>query len=297
MGAVTLVEERLVGLLGAFLDGVQRGPCVAVEPTERVLVVRGRDAYVRNRHGGHCRRRHRDRPADCAPTSAVPPRAGQDGGMTVESPVAPGSRIAIAGASGLIGSALARSLTDDGYEVLRLVRRAPRARGEVRWDPDAGQVDVAGLDGCAAVVNLMRRGGRVPPLDGGVQGDDPHQPGARHEGTRRGRRIPRHTAERVRQRQRDRLLRLHGRPGRGRVGGAGGGVPVHVVRREGATEAARRPGSARRSPVRGWWWPGAGVPGVRCSRCSRPVWAGGWGTAASTGASSPSMTRSPPCAI
>lgn len=94
--------------------------------------------------------------------------------MTVESPVAPGSRIAIAGASGLIGSALARSLTDDGYEVLRLVRRAPRARGEVRWDPDAGQVDVAGLDGCAAVVNLMRRGGRVPPLDGGVQGDDPH---------------------------------------------------------------------------------------------------------------------------
>ncbi|GAQ67822.1 TIGR01777 family oxidoreductase [Streptomyces scabiei] len=78
--------------------------------------------------------------------------------MTDESPVPPGSRIAIAGASGLIGSALARSLTDDGHEVLRLVRRAPRARGEVRWDPEAGQVDTAGLAGCAAVVNLAGAG-------------------------------------------------------------------------------------------------------------------------------------------
>ncbi|KFG05344.1 MULTISPECIES: TIGR01777 family oxidoreductase [Streptomyces] len=78
--------------------------------------------------------------------------------MTDESPVPPGSRIAIAGASGLIGSALARSLADDGHEVLRLVRRAPRARGEVRWDPEAGQVDTAGLAGCAAVVNLAGAG-------------------------------------------------------------------------------------------------------------------------------------------
>ncbi|MEE1836695.1 TIGR01777 family oxidoreductase [Streptomyces sp. SP17KL33] len=78
--------------------------------------------------------------------------------MTVESPVPPGSRIAIAGASGLIGSALARSLTKDGYEVLRLVRREPRARGEVRWDPGAGRVDLAGLAGCAAVVNLAGAG-------------------------------------------------------------------------------------------------------------------------------------------
>ncbi|UUU21471.1 TIGR01777 family oxidoreductase [Streptomyces sp. DSM 40750] len=78
--------------------------------------------------------------------------------MNVESPVRPGSRIAIAGASGLIGSALARSLSDDGYDVLRLVRRAPRARGEVRWDPDAGRVDTEGLAGCAAVVNLAGAG-------------------------------------------------------------------------------------------------------------------------------------------
>jgi uncharacterized protein len=78
--------------------------------------------------------------------------------MTVDSPAAPGSRIAIAGASGLIGSALARSLTDDGHDVLRLVRRAPRARDEVRWDPDAQRVDAEGLAGCAAVVNLAGAG-------------------------------------------------------------------------------------------------------------------------------------------
>ncbi|MGW7265434.1 TIGR01777 family oxidoreductase [Streptomyces sp. NPDC054842] len=76
----------------------------------------------------------------------------------MNSPLAPGSRIAIAGASGLIGSALARSLTADGHEVVRIVRRAPRAKDEVRWDPAAQRVDAAGLAGCAAVVNLAGAG-------------------------------------------------------------------------------------------------------------------------------------------
>ncbi|EKX63254.1 TIGR01777 family oxidoreductase [Streptomyces ipomoeae] len=78
--------------------------------------------------------------------------------MNDDSSVPPGSRVVIAGASGLIGSALARSLTEDGYEVLRLVRREPRTAGEVRWDPEAGRVDAAGLEGCAAVVNLAGAG-------------------------------------------------------------------------------------------------------------------------------------------
>ncbi|MFE6485074.1 TIGR01777 family oxidoreductase [Streptomyces sp. NPDC057757] len=75
-----------------------------------------------------------------------------------ESPLAPGSRVAIAGASGLIGSALARSLTSDGHEVIRLVRRAPRGSDEARWDPESRRVDTARLEGCAAVVNLAGAG-------------------------------------------------------------------------------------------------------------------------------------------
>ncbi|MFH0520220.1 TIGR01777 family oxidoreductase [Streptomyces sp. M41] len=64
------------------------------------------------------------------------------------------SRIAVAGASGLIGGALVRSLVADGHEVVRLVRREPRSGDEVRWDPEGSYVDAAGLEGCDAVVNL-----------------------------------------------------------------------------------------------------------------------------------------------
>lgn len=68
------------------------------------------------------------------------------------------SRVAVSGASGLIGTALTRSLTADGHEVVRLVRRAPRGPGEVRWDPAGGRVDTAGLAGCTAIVNLAGAG-------------------------------------------------------------------------------------------------------------------------------------------
>ena len=68
------------------------------------------------------------------------------------------SRIAVAGASGLIGGALVRSLTADGHEVVRLVRRAPRAKDEVRWDPEGRRVDPAALAGCDVVVNLAGAG-------------------------------------------------------------------------------------------------------------------------------------------
>ena len=68
------------------------------------------------------------------------------------------SRVAVAGASGLIGTALVRSLVADGHEVVRLVRRAARSRDEVRWDPERSYVDTAGLAGCDAVVNLAGAG-------------------------------------------------------------------------------------------------------------------------------------------
>ncbi|TGN77911.1 TIGR01777 family protein [Streptomyces bauhiniae] len=68
------------------------------------------------------------------------------------------SRIAVTGASGLIGSALVRSLTADGHQVVRLVRREPQGPDEVRWDPQESYVDAAGLAGVHAVVNLAGAG-------------------------------------------------------------------------------------------------------------------------------------------
>lgn len=69
-----------------------------------------------------------------------------------------GSRIAVTGASGLIGKALVRSLRADGHEVVRLVRHPSRAGDEVEWDPRRQYVDVAGLVGCDAVVHLAGAG-------------------------------------------------------------------------------------------------------------------------------------------
>ena len=63
-------------------------------------------------------------------------------------------RIAVTGASGLIGTALRRSLAADGHDVVKVVRRAPRGPDEARWDPAAGSVDTAALEGCDAVVHL-----------------------------------------------------------------------------------------------------------------------------------------------
>ncbi|MFF5443505.1 TIGR01777 family oxidoreductase [Streptomyces sp. NPDC012888] len=67
-------------------------------------------------------------------------------------------RIAVSGSTGLIGSALVRSLRADGHQVVRLVRRPPRAADEARWDPRGGHADPGGFAGCAAVVNLAGAG-------------------------------------------------------------------------------------------------------------------------------------------
>ncbi|MCJ1681466.1 TIGR01777 family oxidoreductase [Streptomyces sp. APSN-46.1] len=67
-------------------------------------------------------------------------------------------RIAVTGSTGLIGSALVRSLRADGHDVVRFVRREPAAPDEVRWDPARGYVDPAGLVGRAAVVHLAGAG-------------------------------------------------------------------------------------------------------------------------------------------
>jgi hypothetical protein len=67
-------------------------------------------------------------------------------------------KIAITGASGLIGSALVPHLRSQGNEVVRLVRRPTTAPDEVTWDPAAGTFDLAGLQGTEAVVHLAGAG-------------------------------------------------------------------------------------------------------------------------------------------
>lgn len=66
----------------------------------------------------------------------------------------PAATVAIAGSSGLIGSALAAGLRAADHRVLRLVRRAPSDSGELHWNPDTGELDAGALAGVDAVVNL-----------------------------------------------------------------------------------------------------------------------------------------------
>ncbi len=63
-------------------------------------------------------------------------------------------RIAITGASGLIGTALIGHLKSEGHTVQRLVRRQVVSADEIQWDPAAGTVDLAALEGVDAVIHL-----------------------------------------------------------------------------------------------------------------------------------------------
>jgi uncharacterized protein len=62
--------------------------------------------------------------------------------------------IAIAGSSGLIGSALVSALRAGDNDVLRIVRRAPANADELHWNPEIGEFDAGALRGVQAVVNL-----------------------------------------------------------------------------------------------------------------------------------------------
>ncbi len=67
-------------------------------------------------------------------------------------------RVAITGSSGLIGAALVGHLKSEGHTVQRLVRRKPVAPDEVAWDPTAGTVDLAPLEGVDAIIHLAGAG-------------------------------------------------------------------------------------------------------------------------------------------
>jgi hypothetical protein len=80
-------------------------------------------------------------------------------------------RVAVTGASGLVGASLTSFLTTGGHSVVRVVRGRPRAEAKgsqsaaasrpsptaddaVRWDPLRGELDARGLEGLDAVVHL-----------------------------------------------------------------------------------------------------------------------------------------------
>lgn len=65
-------------------------------------------------------------------------------------------RVAITGASGLVGRAFRRTFAAPGQEIISLVRR-PAGRDEVRWDP-SGPWDARALDGIDAVIHLAGAG-------------------------------------------------------------------------------------------------------------------------------------------
>lgn len=66
--------------------------------------------------------------------------------------------VAVTGSHGLVGSALVPALAQAGHRVLRLVRDRRSGRDEIAWDPVAGTIDGAGLEGIDAVVHLAGAG-------------------------------------------------------------------------------------------------------------------------------------------
>jgi uncharacterized protein (TIGR01777 family) len=71
-------------------------------------------------------------------------------------------KVAVSGASGLIGSRLTAALERQGDEVCRLVRRKPaEASADIYWNHETGEIDTGRLEGLDVVVHLAGK-----PLDG-----------------------------------------------------------------------------------------------------------------------------------
>lgn len=75
----------------------------------------------------------------------------------VNSSEASSRRVAITGATGLIGTALVDALQKLGHPVTRLVRKSPVGTDKL-WDPSAGTIDASAIEGAWAVVHLAGEG-------------------------------------------------------------------------------------------------------------------------------------------
>jgi len=72
-------------------------------------------------------------------------------------------RVLISGASGLVGSEVARQLREMGHEPVRLTRSAPKAKDEVYWNPSNGELDPDLMESIDAVVNMAgATTGKIP---------------------------------------------------------------------------------------------------------------------------------------
>lgn len=161
------LSARWVAEHGDYIDGVQfrdvqvEGPFSAWEHTHRVtpdgpdacyledqieyalplgaVGALGGGSMVRRRLRRMFEYRHRVTADDLAQHS-------RSGGTTM--------KILISGASGLIGGALQPMLTTGGHTVMRLERERSGRPGAVHWNPAAGTIDTAALEGIDAVVHL-----------------------------------------------------------------------------------------------------------------------------------------------
>ncbi|HEY9679254.1 MAG TPA: TIGR01777 family oxidoreductase [Drouetiella sp.] len=62
-------------------------------------------------------------------------------------------KVAITGASGMVGSALQKKLKAQGHDAVAFVRSSPSG-GQFLWNPEAGTIDKAGFAGVEGVINL-----------------------------------------------------------------------------------------------------------------------------------------------
>lgn len=72
-------------------------------------------------------------------------------------------RVLISGASGLVGSEVARQLKAEGHEAIKLVRRKAKSADEIEWNPATGSIPDGLMETIDAVVNMAgATTGKIP---------------------------------------------------------------------------------------------------------------------------------------